>query len=263
MKRTPSLRSIWRARQRGQHLLQHLVVLALVDELGGERSVQRLDAGDLGVGFLAVVEELAQQAAILVDHVGGLVQHGIRQFLAGQRGKEGAEGLDFGVVRLPRVRALHVVGHRHVVVPLHARHVAAPGAEGLPVLDAGLGQGHALGIVEAAEQALRQRIAAERAEHAEDVRLGDVLRFVGAEYAHRQHAGGDQQFFRGVGAHRRYDLAAGARFPGAGVVVALLIPVLELVEQSISHCCLLCCPSAARIAANRCFLIRTELLFLV
>jgi hypothetical protein len=149
---------------------------------------------------------------------------------------------------------LHVVGHRHVVVPLDAGHVAAPGAEGLAVLDAGLGQGHAFGVVEAAEQALGQGIAAEGTEHAEDVRLGDVLRFVGAEHAHRQHAGGDQQFFRGVGAHRCHHLAAGARLPVTGVVVALLIPVLELVEQSISHCCLLCCPSAARVAANRCLL---------
>jgi hypothetical protein len=239
-----------------------LVVLLLVHELGGERGVQGFDAGDLGVGFLAVVEQLAQQAAVLVDGVGGLVQHGIREFLAGQGGEEGAEGLDFGVVGLAGVRALHVVGHRHVVVPLDAGHVAAPGAEGLPVLDAGLGQGDAFGIVEAAEQALGQGVAAEGTEHAEDVRLGDVLRFVGAEHAHRQHAGGDQQFFRGVGAHRGHDLAAGAGLPVTGVVVALLIPVLELVEQSISHCCLLCCPSAARVAANRCFLIRAELLFL-
>jgi hypothetical protein len=54
--------------------------------------------------------------------------------------------------------------------------------------------------------------------------------FVGAEHAHRQHAGGHQQFFGGVGAHRGHDLAAGAGLPVAGVVMTLLIPVLELVE---------------------------------
>jgi hypothetical protein len=105
-------------------------------------------------------------------------------------------------------------------------------------------------VVEAAEQALRQRIAAEGTEHAEDMRLGDVLRFMRAEHANRQHAGGDQQFFRGVGTHRCHDLTAGTRFPGTRVVVALLIPVLELVEQTISHCCLLCWLSTAPLCAG-------------
>ena len=226
----PSLTVLRLFRQLGQHALQFLVVLCLVDELGGDRSIQRIDAGHPRIGLLAVLEQLAQQAAVLVHHFGRLLQFGVGYRLADNAFHESAKLLHLGIVlRLGEAR-LYFVGHRQVVVPLHRRHVLAPGVEGLAILDAGLGQRDTIAVVVAAEQALSQRVAAEGAEHAEDVRLGDVLRFVRAEHPHRQHVGRNQEFLGRVGAHGRHHLAARAGLPRLGVVVPLLVPLFELIK---------------------------------
>ncbi len=75
-----------------------------------------------------------------------------------------------------------------------------PGCISLPQMQAGLGQDYAFHVVIATLQPLSQNIATKRTIHAEDMRLGHVLRFMSAEHPDRKVTRGIDDFYRDIAA---------------------------------------------------------------
>jgi hypothetical protein len=99
-------------------------------------------------------------------------------------------------------------------------------------MDAGMRQHHSIQIVESALQPLSQRIPAERTEHAENMRLGNILGLMAPQNSGREHIGGDQNLLGHIGAEGANDLSAGALLPLLGIGMAALVPLFEFLNHA-------------------------------
>ena len=100
-------------------------------------------------------------------------------------------------------------------------------------MKAGLGDHDPVKIVIPAFQPLGKDVPAEGTEHTEDMGFSDILWFVTSQHPHREHVKGIEYLLRSVGAEAAYDLPASACFPLSRIVVAIIVPFLELFNHVI------------------------------